>query len=99
MAVIESRLTKACTAPERLTPARRVLVEPAVTAVSRLVGDRFGVTEPLLYARVDVVTLGDGTDVVLEVELAEPAFFLGTDPDAATRFAAEIARRVATAPA
>lgn len=84
--------------PEDLTPARRALVESAVGAVGRLVGDRFGVTESLLYARVDVVTLDDGTDVVLEVELAEPAFFLDTDPDAASRFAAEIARRVAAAP-
>ena len=68
-------------------------MENAVRVVGRLVGDRFQITEQLLYARVDVVTLEDGTDVVLEVELAEPAFFLGTDPDAATRFAAEVARR------
>lgn len=79
--------------PEQLTPARRALVENAVRAVGRLVGDRFRIAEPLLYARVDLVTLEDGTDVVLEVELAEPAFFLGTDPDAAARFAAEVARR------
>ena len=80
-------------APEVLNPARRALVEDTVGAVDRLVADRFGVTGSLLYARVDVVTLDDGTDVVLEVELAEPAFFLDADPDAAARFAAEVARR------
>ena len=57
--------------------------------------DRFGVAEPLLYARVDMVTLDDGTDEVLEVELAEPSFFLATAPAAAERFAAEVARRAA----
>ena len=55
-----------------------------------------GVAEPLLYARIDVVTLDDGTDAVLEVELAEPSFFLTTDPTAAGRFAAELLRRTST---
>jgi hypothetical protein len=85
--------------PEVLTPSRRAAVEEAVGVVGRLVGDRFGVTEPLLYARVDVVTLDDGSDVVLEVELAEPSFFLGAVPDAAARFAAELARRAVATPA
>ena len=58
--------------------------------------ERFGVAEPLLYARIDVVTLDDGTDAVLEVELAEPSFFLTTDPTAAGRFAAELLRRTST---
>lgn len=79
--------------PEVLTPQRRAVVERTVDAVARLVGERFGVTEALLYARVDVVTLDDGTDVVLEVELAEPGFFLDADPTAAGRFAGEVARR------
>ena len=86
-------------APEVLTPARRAVVEDAVAAVDRLVGEQFGVLQPLLYARVDVVTLDDGTDVVLEVELAEPAFFLDADPGAAPRFAAEVARRATVATA
>jgi len=82
-------------APEVLTAGRREAVEAASTAVARIVGRRFGVTRPLLYARVDLVTLDDGTEAVLEVELAEPAFFLGTDPAAAGRFAAAVAARVA----
>jgi glutathione synthase/RimK-type ligase-like ATP-grasp enzyme len=79
--------------PERLTPSRRALVEHASAAVAGLVADRFGVTEPLLYARVDVVALDDGTEVVLEVELAEPSFFLATEPAAAGRFAGLLDRR------
>jgi hypothetical protein len=51
---------------------------------------RFGATPPVLYARVDLVTLDDGTDVVLEIELAEPSFFLDIDPPAADRFAAAV---------
>jgi O-ureido-D-serine cyclo-ligase len=70
------------------------VVDAATTGVGHLVADRFDVEGPLLYARVDVVTLDDGTDVVLEVELAEPAFFLEFDPGAAGRFATEVARRV-----
>jgi len=54
------------------------------------------VVESLLYARIDVVVLEDGTDVVLEVELAEPAFFLETDPGAADRFAEVLLRRLGT---
>ena len=81
-------------ASELLTPGRRAVVDAATTGVGHLVADRFDVEGPLLYARVDVVTLDDGTHVVLEVELAEPAFFLEFDPGAAGRFATEVARRV-----
>jgi len=79
--------------PEPLTPVRQALVESAMVAVARLVRDRFGIIEPMLYARVDVVAMDDGSEVVLEVELAEPAFFLPIASDAAKRFAAEVVRR------
>ena len=80
--------------PEVLTPSQRAGVESAAAAVHRLVATRFGVDDPLLYARFDVVTLDDGTEAVLEVELAEPSFFLEVDPDAAGRFAAVLAGRL-----
>ncbi len=80
-------------APEAPDPGRDAVVDSAVLAVERLVAERFGVVDPLLYARIDVVTLDDGTDVVLEVELAEPCFFLETAPEAADRFAVEVERR------
>jgi glutathione synthase/RimK-type ligase-like ATP-grasp enzyme len=85
-------------APEVLTPSRREVVEAASTAVGALVAERFGVVDPLLYARFDLVTLDDGRDVVLEAELAEPAFFLHTDPGAADRFARVMARRLGAEP-
>jgi hypothetical protein len=76
--------------PEALTTSRRAVVEAASEAVGRLVAERFGVVEPLLYARFDVVT----PDVVLEAELAEPAFFFEMEPLAADRFAELLARRL-----
>lgn len=85
-------------APEQLTPSQRDVVDAAAAAVTRLVVDRFAVDEPLLYARIDVVTLDDGTDVVLEVEMAEPAFFLEMEPAAADRFAELLVRRLRNAP-
>jgi hypothetical protein len=81
-------------APDVLTSTQRDVVDVASGAVTRLVVDRFEVEEPFLYARIDLVTLGDGTDVVLEVELAEPAFFLELDPAAADRFADLLVRRL-----
>jgi glutathione synthase/RimK-type ligase-like ATP-grasp enzyme len=39
------------------------------------------------YARVDLLANDDGTPVVLELELLDPALFLDTDPAAASRFA------------
>ena len=44
------------------------------------------VPAPTLYARVDLVTLADGSPAVLELELVEPSFYLWTDPLAAKRF-------------
>lgn len=84
--------------PEVLTPSQRAVVASTASAVHRLVSQRFGVDEPLLYARFDVVTLDDGTEAVLEVELAEPSFFLEVDPAAAGRFAAVLARRLGREP-
>ena len=82
-------------AAEELTPVRRAAVETTSAAVARIVAERFAVVDPLLYARIDLVTLDDGTEAVLEVELAEPAFFLGTDPAAADRFAGAVVARAA----
>lgn len=44
----------------------------------------------LLYARVDLVTDAEQTVRLMELELIEPSLFLGTDPDAAGRFAAAV---------
>jgi glutathione synthase/RimK-type ligase-like ATP-grasp enzyme len=47
------------------------------------------VSEPLLYARVDLLPGPDGP-LLLELELTEPFLFLGTSEGAADRFAAAI---------
>jgi glutathione synthase/RimK-type ligase-like ATP-grasp enzyme len=55
-------------------------LEDAARRLLALVG------EPLLFARVDGVEV-DGTFVLMELELIEPALFLGADPAAPARFA------------
>lgn len=47
----------------------------------------------LLYARVDLVPGASGP-MVLEVELAEPSFFVRTDPESADRFAVCVMQRL-----
>jgi glutathione synthase/RimK-type ligase-like ATP-grasp enzyme len=78
------------TSPASLSGRQREVVGAAAAAVGRLAAERFATTSPLLYARIDLVTLDDGSDVVLEVELAEPTFFLASDPDAAGRFVSAV---------
>lgn len=77
-----------------LSVGQRDVVRRAAAAVDRLAAERFGLRSPLLYARIDLVTLDDGRDVVLEVELAEPTFFLAMDPAAAGRFVAAVREHV-----
>jgi hypothetical protein len=48
------------------------------------IGQDFGAA---LYSRVDLVTDDDGTLMVLELELIEPALYLGASPAASSRFA------------
>jgi glutathione synthase/RimK-type ligase-like ATP-grasp enzyme len=54
---------------------------------------RFAASTPL-YARADLVPLRSGTPVLMELELIEPALFLGVDPGAPERFAQAILARV-----
>ncbi|HET9767438.1 MAG TPA: hypothetical protein VFS60_11365 [Thermoanaerobaculia bacterium] len=49
---------------------------------------------PLLYARVDLVPLADGSPGVLELELCEPSVFVAHAEGAAERFVAAIAQRL-----
>ena len=48
----------------------------------------------LLYARVDLVPTSDGAPVVLELELAEPSYFVALAPESARRFADCVAARL-----
>jgi len=50
-------------------------------------------SEPLLYARVDMVPGADGRPMIMELELTEPSLFIVTAPVTAHRFAQAIATR------
>ena len=56
--------------------------------------DHCGVTDPLLYARVDLLPSESGP-VVVELELAEPCMYFELNPGAADELAAAVARRSA----
>jgi glutathione synthase/RimK-type ligase-like ATP-grasp enzyme len=76
-------------APEEITardpsPAERAVAEAALAASP----------PDLLYARVDLVPGRDGNPVVLELELAEPSYFVSVAPQSAARFAACVAARL-----
>lgn len=68
-------------------------VQPAVAAADeKLLAEQAlsWVGAELLYARVDIARLADGSPVIMELELTEPRLYLRYD-DAADRFAAAIA--------
>ena len=48
----------------------------------------------LLYGRVDLVPGPKDEPLVLEVELAEPSYFVAHAPESADRFAAAVERRL-----
>ncbi len=60
-------------------------------AVVEFVTRRFGV--PPLYARVDVVKGSRGVPVLMEVELAEPSFFVHVAPGSPERFVGAVLAR------
>ena len=60
-------------------------------AVMTFVKKKWG--EYPLYARVDVVRGSAGVPVVMELELAEPSFFLQVDHEAPSRFASAVLAR------
>jgi hypothetical protein len=77
-----------------LTAGQDLVAKKTLAAVNQIASAQLGVILPLLYARVDLVRMEDNRDVVLEVELNEPSFFLSTDPHAADRFAAVVRREI-----
>jgi glutathione synthase/RimK-type ligase-like ATP-grasp enzyme len=81
--------------PEALDPDQERVVVAAIKAVTGIATDRLGADGPPLYARVDLVRGDDGRELVLEVELNEPSFFLPVEPGAADRFVRAVLRHVA----
>jgi len=63
------------------TPATAEATEVAVAALTAAPVDR------PLYARVDLVTLDDGSSALIELELIEPALYLDVEPQSADRLA------------
>ena len=83
--------------PAVLTDQQEQVAHQAVDILARITRRRFGIHSPLLYGRVDLVTLDDGGVVVLETELAEPSFFLAVDSEAPSRFLAAVEEHVVMA--
>jgi glutathione synthase/RimK-type ligase-like ATP-grasp enzyme len=79
--------------PASPTAAQRDVARSAELAVRRLCRERFDISDPLLYARFDLVTLDDGSAALLEAELFEPCFFLQVAPDSAQLLADAVRRR------
>jgi glutathione synthase/RimK-type ligase-like ATP-grasp enzyme len=77
-----------------LTAEQGGIVERVAEFISDIAAKDHDLRCPLLYARIDLVRLDDGRDVVLEVELAEPSFFLSVDPDAPGRFVDAVVEHV-----
>lgn len=69
---------------ETITPRAPTAAQHEVAAESLAVVARMlDLDEPLLYARVDLVTAPDGSPLVIELELTEPSLFLGHSEDGA----------------
>jgi len=73
--------------PRTVSAQERELGEAVMTFVKQKWG------EYPLYARVDVVRGSAGVPVVMELELAEPSFFLQVDHEAPSRFASAVLAR------
>ena len=73
--------------------AARVPSEREVEVAESVIGAVPGGRE-LLYARIDLVPSEDGSPILIEAELTEPALFLGYDSRAADTLTAAILKRV-----
>ncbi|WP_125774897.1 ATP-grasp domain-containing protein [Antribacter gilvus] len=93
-----SRPTQGLYQEEVMTPfeASEAQVEVARRALDAAAKE-LGTSEPLLYARVDLVTRDDGTPMVIELELTEPSLWMqfSGDAKAAERLADAIVARLA----
>ncbi len=68
--------------------------EPSRTELSVAESTLAASPPDLLYARVDLVPDACGAPVVLELELAEPSYFVAVAPESAARFAVCVAERL-----
>ena len=91
---LDGEATRASFAEEHIAACApsedEIALADAVLAALPAVGPAGARPARLCYARIDVVHGDDGTAMVLEVELCEPAVFLDTAPGSADRFATAI---------
>lgn len=76
--------------PRVASEAERRVAAEALEAVTRI----FDLSEPLLYARIDLIRDRSGSPVVLELEISEPSLSLPFAGDSPDRFARAIAARL-----
>lgn len=69
-------------------PAEIVLAERVLAAAA----EALNLSQPLAYARVDLLRDPDGQPCLLELELCEPSLFFVHAPGSAERFASQLAR-------
>lgn len=87
----EERMSPTSASVEEVEMAHEVL-----RTAGRLLTDKADgadVTEPLLFARVDVVSADDGQPVLMELELVEPSLFLSLADGAVGRLADAVVAR------
>jgi hypothetical protein len=65
----------------------RVIEEPPAEAIALAEQVLAAIDAPLLYARIDLVPDIDGRWLLMEAELIEPDFYLGSDPAQGAGFA------------
>ena len=71
-----------------------VLAQPPAGALALAERVLAAIGEPLLYARIDMVPDADGRWLLMEAELIEPDFYLGSAPEASARFGRAVADRL-----
>ena len=73
------------------------LPEPPAGALALAERTLAAIGEDLLYARIDMAPNADGGWVLMEAELIEPDFYLGSAPEGGERFAEAVRLRLADA--
>ncbi len=70
------------------------LPEPPTDALALAERTLAAIGEDLLYARIDMARGPDGGWLLMEAELIEPDFYLGTSPEGGKRFAEAVRARL-----
>jgi hypothetical protein len=80
--------------PYAFTEAEEAELSAMRGALTTVLSQRLGVSEPLLYARVDVLRDGHGGLYLNELELVEPSLFFRHDPESPRRLAQAIVSKL-----